>query len=372
MGWEDKITYIKSSRVKNSDFSGAVLVVSTEYPTIDKNTVNTLINSGQNMMLLKNSGSVMGGTWKTDGCCSQRKYLQVLSNESFFDGYASNLTFETNTSNASYFIASNYPVGWTVIGGNAYNSNGEKTVLYREHTTSGGKGAIFTYYPQNYNNAGWNSFEMLLDWFFDEDIIEGKTVPAGNIAFIIYNNNDDDTSPTLSSAENAVYTQLYNGGYEDKVTFIKSSRLKNSDLTDAAIVISTQYPTIDKNTANTLISSGKKVFMLYNSGAVMGGTWTSDSNSEALKLVVESNTQYLADYAVSSTLSLQSSQSAVYTTVIPVGWTAIGRNNRNTTYKTALYSTNAGGGRATILAYNPYYFTTTGWTLFDKIIDWLE
>ncbi|HPS31503.1 MAG TPA: hypothetical protein PLZ43_14705, partial [bacterium] len=252
------------------------------------------------------------------------------------------------------------------------NNAAYKTALSREHTTSGGKGAIYTYNPQYYSSAGWNSFEMLLDWFFDEAVIEGKTVPADNIAFIIQGNGDDDSAPELTSAENAVYTQLYNGGYEDKVTFIKSSRLKNSDLSNAVMIVATEYPTIDKNTANTLFSSGKKVLMLYNSGSVMGGSWTSDSNSEALKLVVESNTQYLADYAVSSTLSLQSSQSAFYTTVIPVGWTAIGRNNRNTTYKTALYSTNASGGRAAIFAYNPYGFSTVGWTLFDKIIDWME
>ncbi|HPM47584.1 MAG TPA: calcium-binding EGF-like domain-containing protein, partial [bacterium] len=63
----------------NSTFiqgSLAPAVIATEENALTKTVVDSLIENGRKVMLLKNSGTVMGGTWKTDGCCSQRKYLQ--------------------------------------------------------------------------------------------------------------------------------------------------------------------------------------------------------------------------------------------------------------------------------------------------------
>ena len=360
------ITYVSFSRLEISDLSKARFIIGVEYPSLGIITINSLIESGKGVALLYNAGSVAGGSWGSGG-----GRLQVENGKAFLEGYGSGISFEVSSS--AYYISEKYPPDWIVIGTNTGNPN-YKTAFYKKHA-SGGKGVIFTYYPQNYTWRGKSTFARIIEWIAMLSLRKGVTVPEGNVAFVI-TNPDDVTLPVgLTDREKAVKNQLESLGYI--ITYVSFSRLEISDLSKARFVIGVEYPSLGANTINSLIASGKGIALLYNAGNVVGGSWESRAIggrygvSAVGYIQVENGKAFLEGYGSDVSFQIQSASSAYYISEkYPSDWTVIGRNTKDVSCKTALYREHDSGGRGALFTYDPQYYTTEGNEILAKIAEW--
>jgi len=274
------------------------------------------------------------------------------------------------------YITVTYPSGWQIIGRNNRN-DAYKTALYRTHT-SGGKGAIFTYDPLHYTeDFGNDLFKRVIGYITDEKVVEPINVPAGHVAFII--RGFDDETPSLTDSENSVKIKLWDLGYINKITYVSNTRLRVSDLSDAAFLISTEHPTVDKDYVDSLmIQEGSNVVLLHDAAKSLGGSWRHSTDefwsSDRVyyrDLIVESRGAFLEDYIQGADIEVQESDNVYCISGdYPSGWQIIGRNNRNDAYKTALYRTHTSGGKGAIFTYDPKHYTDEGNTLFNDIINW--
>lgn len=366
------ITFISYSRLANSDLSAAGLITAVEYPSISSYTINDKIAAGKNVLLMYCSAAPLGGTWDGSSWSTQGVHRLIIEEDALFlDGYKSNLSIEILEDSYAYYISENYPAGWSIAGRNTHpNRDNYKTLLYRKHG-SGGKGLIYTYNPSSFSETGKNIFEMIYQWFEDEPAHPGKVVPDGNVAFII-SNYVDGSSPDLTEAENAHYGNLLNKDYE--VTFIRFSRLKNSDLSAAVMVTAASYPSIDRHTIDEQLSAGNNVFLTYSAAASYSGEWDSSSwdTHRVHILVVEQSADFLVDYEVNESIQVQESGTAFYiTSGYPPGWNILGENGRNRGHKTT-FSRTVNSTKGVIYTYNPAQYSDAGNEVFDKIIDWLR
>ena len=165
------------------------LIVATEEGALDATMINNLITNGKKVMLLYNSGSPLGGTWTTDNVINHR-YLIIENDIEVFNGYQSNIRIHMQTGNPSCHISGNLPAGWTVAGSNHYATR--KTVLFRKHSDSNGKGLVYTYNPLSYTGAAKNFLALAIHWLTGDSPVEGITIPGNHVAFIITNNEYED------------------------------------------------------------------------------------------------------------------------------------------------------------------------------------
>ena len=361
------LTYIRFSRLSNSDLSSARFVIATEYPTLDANTVDALITSGQRVALLYTAGAPVGGTWGYELSYFSpidERNLFVENGRAFLNGYNANISFAVQSSAGAWHVASGYPFGWTILGRNTRGDT-YKTAFSREHA-SGGRAAIFTYRPEKYVGAGENILLLIIDWIADATISTAISIPAGNVALI---SRGSLTFPT--DIEQALRDRLLTLGYQ--VTYVPFGRLKDTDLSPAKFIIAAQYPSIDSTTVMQLLRDGKGVGLLYAAGAPIGGTWNLSSSSYYRNLLIESNTAFLENYVAGASIPIQSSSYAAYVSEnYPGLWTSIGRNTQNTAYKTSFYHVGPGGGRGAMFTYNPRYFTADGDTALKRIVLWIS
>ncbi|TQE98751.1 MAG: BspA family leucine-rich repeat surface protein [Spiribacter salinus] len=284
----------------------------------------------------------------------------------FLEGYRSNLSFEVQSSGSAFAIRSGVPAGWSVLGENT-GAGGNATALSREHP-SGGKGIIYTYDPSETSQTGRNIYDLMYEWLEGEPAHPGKTVPAGNAAFVISNYDDTDGSPDLTEEENALYDTLLGYGYE--VTFIRFSRLGQSDLSEASLVTAATYPSIDPQTVNAQLSAGTNVALFYSSAAVLGGEWRS-SGSSYRRLRVEEATDFLRSYTVDDQLTIQNAGSAfAIRSDYPADWSILGRNTSGSSNRTVFSFEEF--ARGAIYTYDPSQQTAEGDAVVDELIEWLE
>lgn len=341
-----------------------LFTVAVDEGAVTKEVVNQLIESENGIILLYDSGKSFGGSWGSSTAARYRSML-IENGVSFLDGYGSTLSFSMQTSDRAYYIESDYPLGWTILGRNTWRSTA-KTTLVREHQ-SGGRGVILTYDVRHLTDVGENIFLMALEWVVKEPQIPGITVPSGNVAFVI--RGSDDTTPVLTDYEEAVRQRLELLGHT--ITYIRFSRLKNSDLSGSIFVVGVHYPSIDSRTVENLLTNGKGVLLLRASGSSLGGSWGSTTVSGARDLVIENNEAYLEEYTTEMTYNIQREERGYYIDgEHPSDWFIIGRNSHRTWMKTAFYKSSSGNG--VILTYNPRYFNEEGEILFERVINWIS
>lgn len=361
-----ELSYIRFSRLRHSDLSQAKMIVAANYPSIDMVTINDELAEGRNVALYYNSAASLGGEWRSSTGENYRS-LRIEQDQAFFAGYQSVIPFVVQNSGTAYTISSNYPGGWTALGHNAGATY--KSVLYRSHA-SGGKGLIYTYNPAEISETGKNIDDMIYEWFEDKPAHEGKTVEAGNVAFVISRYNDSDLTPDLTGAETALHFRLIGYGYN--VTFIRSSRLRQSDLTGARMIVATSFPAISANDITDYINNGKKLLLFYTSGSPLGGDWKVSSSEGYRSLIVEQNQAFLDGYKSQLAFVAQKAGGAyAISSGYPGGWTDIG-SNTSASYKTVLYRIHASGGKGLIYTYNPAETSERGKNLEDMISEWIE
>ncbi|MFU8860770.1 MAG: T9SS type A sorting domain-containing protein [Cyclonatronaceae bacterium] len=360
------ITYIRFSRLRQSDLSGAKMVVATEYPSIDMQSISDHLSAGRDLALYYNSAASLGGDWRSSTGENWRR-LSIEQNQAFFSGYSASLNILVQKDGTAYSVISDYPGGWTAIGSNT--NAGYKTVLFQVHA-SGGKGLIFAYNPAEISETGKNMDDLIYQWFEDEPASAGKTVPAGSVAFVISRYNDDDLTPDLSSEETWLQTKLSAYGYS--LSYIRFSRLRQSDLSGAVMVVAAEYPSIDLQSASDLLSAGKNLALYYTSAASLGGDWRSSSVESWRSLSIEQNQAFLAGYSSGISFVVQKSGTA-YNVLsdYPGGWTAIA-SGTSTTYKSVFYRVHTSGAKGLIYTYSPGETSETGKNIDDMIYEWFE
>ncbi|MCK4544077.1 T9SS type A sorting domain-containing protein [candidate division WOR-3 bacterium] len=356
MGYTD-ITYIGSDKTTVSDYSQAKFVIAV-YNYMGLNKPDTLINEGVNVVLIYSAGKACGGTWNS---VYNADILFVDSNNAFLEGYGlGTSSYQCSISGNIYYTTTPQP-GWTVLG---HVDTGQNSVLYKEDN---GKGAIFGYDPFYYTLHGNNVFRRIIKYVSNEIVVTGVTVPADNVGFVI--SSCDDITPTLAIREEIVRDSLVSMGYTD-ITYIGSDKTTVSDYSQAKFVIAAHnYMGLGK--PDTLINEGVNVALIYSACMACGGTWNS---TNTLKLFVELNEGFLKNYAMGSTLNMQSAGSEYYTSDELTGWTMIGHTPSFYTRKTALYKEIILGNDTTrggILSYNPYYYISTGANVFKDLILWV-
>ena len=343
------------------------LIVATEEGVLDATMINNLITNGKKVMLLYNSGSPLGGTWTTDNVINHR-YLIIENDIEVFNGYQSNIRIHMQTGNPSCHISGNLPAGWTVAGSNHYATR--KTVLFRKHSDSNGKGLVYTYNPLSYTGAAKNFLALAIHWLTGDSPVEGIIIPGNHVAFIITNNEYED-SEDLTESENNHYNRLLEQGYS--VTFVPFGKLSESDLEEAVIVTAVEYPTIDRNSINQLFSESKNLLLLKTSAAPIGGTWDVNNVINNQRLIIEQNAALFDGFSTNLNFRAETApNSASITSMYPAGWTIIG----STFYsgnKTVLYKEDTSKGtKALVLTYDPANYTQAMKNFADRAIEWIE
>lgn len=94
-----KITYVPFNRVAVSDFSKARFVIATEYPTLDSNTVQALLESSKGLMLLYNAAIPLGGSWSREDLYwdDWSGYLYSEKDAACLRGYLADLSFQVQS-----------------------------------------------------------------------------------------------------------------------------------------------------------------------------------------------------------------------------------------------------------------------------------
>jgi hypothetical protein len=360
------ITYIRFSRLPLSDLSGASMVVAAEYPSIDLHSISDHLAAGKDVALFYNSAAALGGDWRTSTAESWRS-LVIDQNQAFFNGYKSTLSFIVQKSGSAYTVISDYPGGWTAIGSNT--SPSYKTVFYRVHA-SGAKGLIYTYNPAETSETGKNLDDLIYQWFEGVPAHSGKTVPTGNVAFVISRYNDSDLTPDLSSEETWLQNALTGYGYT--ITFIRFSRLRQSDLSGAKMVVAAAYPSIDLQSSTELLAAGRNLALYHSSAASLGGAWSFSTGENWRSLSIEQNQAFLNGYRSGLSFVVQKSGVAYsITSDYPGGWTAIGWSAASN-YKSVFFRVHASGAKGLIYTYNPGESSESGKNIDDMIYEWFE
>lgn len=323
LGYTD-ITYISPAKLADADLSKARFVIATEQGTVDNKTVDALIESGKGVVLLYDAAQELWGAWAEAGNSDWRDSggeLYIERDTAFLKGFANtNLSFQIQTM-VRYMlqlsIVDNYPPGWIRLGrSTALNADRNpiyKTVFYRE-PPSGGKGVIFTYDPLGYTEIGDNVFEKILTWVAKPPIVKRVKVPEGNVAFVTP--GITDVSMGLTSREVSVQDRLKAMGYQ--ITYVPFQRLKASDLSKAKFIIGVEYPSLDVETTNLLLETGKGVMLLYKAAGSLAGEWGISDSTDSHKLLVNKGEAFLEDYEL-DTSDVQAQGSARYVTKYPLG-----------------------------------------------------
>jgi hypothetical protein len=358
-------TYVAADAVQGDELAALGLVAATEEGALAAPMIDQLIAAGCRVLLYYNAGAAVGGEWSS--AISLAYYDLIAESDTIFlDGYCSNLAARVQAAGDAYRITGSYPAGWTTVATNSVNTS-NKTVLYREHA-SGGKGLIYTYQPGEFSEVGKNMADLVYRWLEGTPAHAGVTVPAGHVAFVITGYQDGGT-PDLTEEETAHYNQLLTWGHD--VTFLRYSRLADSDLGGATMITGVHYPSVDRYTVSEQLAAGVDVMLVHNAAAALGGEWSSMNSLAYRDLHVESDADYLAGYPVGEVITVQATGAAYRTTSsYPAGWIVLGRNVASVSSKTAFANT-AGVGRGAIYTYNPTSLTAQGETLYQGILDWL-
>ncbi len=154
------MTFVRFSRLADSDLSAATIVTATDYPSLDRHTITAALADGPAVMLVHTAAACLGGDWGYSSISGYRDLL-VESATDFLSGHAPDQTLTVQDSGTAYRIASSYPTGWSILGCNTVNSS-YRTAF--SHTSGGSRGAIFTYDPSTYSDDGDDVAAAIVTW----------------------------------------------------------------------------------------------------------------------------------------------------------------------------------------------------------------
>jgi hypothetical protein len=359
-----EVELIRFSRVPDSDLSGAALVTSAHHPGIDRSTITERINDGGKVILAYSAGAVIGGSWESSSLTNYRN-LVTERDEAFLEGYTSTIPVAIQQGGSGFAVLDDgyYPLEWTAIG---HNSSGtaRRTVLYREHS-SGGRGLVFSYDPDSFTSAGRGFMDLAYKWLTGDPAHPGVTVPEGHVAFVI-GGYHDGPSPDLTSTETALRNRLIATGRS--LTFIRFSRLPESDLSGASLVVAAEYPSISRQGVSQQLNEQRDVLLVASAGASAGGNWAGRSLTTYRNLLVENQTDFLVYYDIDHSLNVQTSGVAWgVSEAYPEGWIILGRNTSGTSIKTVLIR-REGTAKGVVFGYDPSALSALGGELFDRIL----
>ncbi|MCI0497673.1 MAG: discoidin domain-containing protein, partial [Thermoplasmata archaeon] len=330
----------------------------------------SLMAAGIDVLLLRDSGKALWGTGGWNPSTHWQYVRLVVESETAFleDHLGQNIYIQGGT--AHRVASGNIPATWTPIGRNYYGSS-EKTVIIHDNATTGGRGAVITYDPYYFVEAGRVLLNKTLDWLAH---VETERIQFGTDV-VIATLSEDYGTPTLTTGEQALRDRLLGAGYS--VSYVSYKEMKRGNYTDVRAVMATAYDDnyyypIGQTFIDSLIDSGVSVGLFYRSGQIVStANWNPSTHWMYVRLVVESSEAFLAEYG-GFNMYMQSGTAYRIASPSWPGWTAIGRNYYGTSEKTAMYRESGDGvGRGVVLTYDPSALSTEGGEVYDNAIAYL-
>ena len=165
LGYGYEVTFVRFSRLKHSDLSGAAMVAAATYPSLDAGSIGEYLSSGINVFMVYSAASTLGGEWSASSAITAYRRLFVIDNKKFLSTHDKEEVITVQTSGTAYSIVSDYPSGWEVLG---RNTSGSHRMTAFSYNGTGGKGAIFTYQPANLSTEGDEVLADIVTWLLQE------------------------------------------------------------------------------------------------------------------------------------------------------------------------------------------------------------
>jgi PKD repeat protein len=166
------VSHVNSSR---TDFAGSSFVVFCDVAP-GRYLVDHLIEDlGKGVGMYYTSAVRHGGSWGWPSGASASTFY-IIDNSTFMANYSSSSTVSVGTGSTNHPEVYNYaPAGWTYVG-RMTQSGYYRTSFTRENATTGGRGLIFTYRPDQLTSAGI----AVLNETFYYLLGANATIPDGN------------------------------------------------------------------------------------------------------------------------------------------------------------------------------------------------
>ncbi|HID74032.1 MAG TPA: hypothetical protein EYP43_03160, partial [Thermoplasmata archaeon] len=358
------------------DWSNASLVVLAEfqddhYYDHGLEWAEEVVDSGTPLLLLKDSAKAIFGAsnWQHSG---DWRFLRLYTETAtaFLEDYQY-YNFAVQTGEAYSLTSTQVPARWTYIGRNPYSTN-YKTAVILDNTTSGGRGAVLTYDPARFIEAGRLLLNRTLDWLEHEET-ERIAIDADVVIAIL---SEDYRTPTLTAEESNLSARLQTLGYS--VAYISYREIRRGDYSNVRALMAVSYHEsnyfpVGRTFIDSLIDSGVSVGLFHRSAQILQWSdWDVSPDWRYLRLVTTNATAFLAEYA-DFNLAMQTGGSA-YRVTSPSwnGWSVIGRNHYSTSYITALVREPADRpGRGAVLTYDITMLGIAGEEVMDRTLAYL-
>ena len=164
----DKITYVGSNQAAITDLGSTKMVIAVTN-SISRNSPDSLINKGINVMLLGSAAGAISGDWKIRTSSSNLvpDYAVAYLDSPFVVGNS----YKCASGAQLYPVApANTLTGWTVLGRDAtLTSTGYRIALSTERDNI--RGAALGYFPEGLTATGWNVVKSMVKWIAEFPVL---------------------------------------------------------------------------------------------------------------------------------------------------------------------------------------------------------
>lgn len=359
----DSISYVSKFRAEISDLSKSSFITSVN-DCMSKAKLDSVLASSVPAFLFGSALNALPGAWYNFSLYSRTR---VVSSTDYLAGYSSPLVYRFGISSQTVFTGTSLP-GWRILGSDSSSSARHTLFSYEK---DGVRAAAMSYSPDDLTSYGWDALQRALRWIHHQKVIDPPPVPKGNIAFIIYNMNDNDSTPSLTSAEKLVRDTLVSMRYKD-ITYVSSTRAGVTDFSQSKFVITTSN-NLSKLAPDSLLNAGVNVVLLGAGLTTLCGDWFSQTYS--YNLTPNYKAAFLDTFEVGNyydcTIGGHYYPDEPANNVF--GWTALGRDaTASSTGHRVAFSTERDEARGAALGYFPEKLNRMGWNVFREMIRWTD
>ncbi|MFP4014213.1 MAG: hypothetical protein ACLFVQ_09030 [Chitinispirillaceae bacterium] len=156
----DNITYLPSTLLEVADLGKARLAVAVS-TRLSKDTPDSLVNNGTNLLLLGRAAEAISGDWRT---ARMSNSLVVDHAVAYLDSpFVANNSYKCASGGHVYPYSANTLPGWTSLGRDASSTTtGSRIALSTERGYA--RAAALGYLSENLNSMGWNVVKSMVTW----------------------------------------------------------------------------------------------------------------------------------------------------------------------------------------------------------------
>ena len=297
--------YVSSSRAGMSDFSASRFVVSCSN-AFSYGSADSLVNSGSNVLFL---GKGMGAVGNYGTTTNETK---IDTSTAFFTGYPQGALYRF--ADTTFYGPRKTNTTWSIIGAGQITTY---TSMALKKETGGARGAALGYRFSGLSDMGWDVVKKAIHWVEEGTVTTGDAVSANSVVFIT---RYFDTDSLLPEEQNVV-SLLREQGVND-ITFVSSTRVGETDLSPARLVVSAAVG-IGVNRHDTLLAGGTNVLLFGAALTTFPDTWNRHSLSDQ-QAVAFLDEQFLKGY---TRLTYNTGIGEAYNMSVFYTWKGIGKLN---------------------------------------------